>query len=184
MERLYGIEGLSFRRKRRKKRMSHLRVVRDAPRGVNERWSMDFSLTGERVAGVLDRRPATRGLPAVITVDNGGRLAFCMYFGPEFAGQTLDARTYQKGIKLHFVRPGKPVENAYIESFNGKFRNECLNEHWFITMAQARAVIERWRIEYNTERPHSSLENRTPEEYAQRHRQQVLSTADSNSGPY
>jgi putative transposase len=67
---------------------------------------------------------------------------------------------------LNFIRPGKPVENAYIESFNGRFRDECLNEHWFLTMAHARQVIERWRIEYNTERPHRSLGNLTPEEYA------------------
>jgi putative transposase len=67
---------------------------------------------------------------------------------------------------LNFIRPGKPVENAYIESFNGRFRDECLNEHWFLTMAHARRVIERWRIEYNTERPHSSLGDLTPEEFA------------------
>lgn len=69
-------------------------------------------------------------------------------------------------LQLSFIRPGKPNENAYIESFNGKFRDECLNEHWFVTMAQARRVIEAWRIEYNTERMHSSLGNLTPEEYA------------------
>ena len=71
-----------------------------------------------------------------------------------------------RGVRLSFIRPGKPVENAYIESFNGKFRDECLNEHWFVTMAHARRVIESWRIEYNTERPHSSLGDRTPTEYA------------------
>ena len=71
-------------------------------------------------------------------------------------------------MQLSFIRPGKPNENAYIESFNGKFRDECLNEHWFITMAQAQRVIEEWRVEYNTERPHSSLGNLTPEEFAER----------------
>jgi putative transposase len=104
--------------------------------------------------------------------------------GPEFEGKALDAWAYARGLTLAFIRPGKPVENAYIESFNGRFRDECLNEHWFVTMAQARAIIERWRIEYNTERPHSSLDNRTPEEYARARQQQVLSTADSNSGLY
>ena len=69
-------------------------------------------------------------------------------------------------MQLRFIRPGKPIENAYIESFNGRFRDECLNEHWFVTMAQARQVIEKWRIEYNTERPHSSLGDLTPEQFA------------------
>jgi putative transposase len=76
------------------------------------------------------------------------------------------AHAYARGLRLSFIRPGKPVENAYIESFNGKFRDECLNEHGFVTMAHARRVIENWRIEYNTERPHSSLGDRTPTEYA------------------
>jgi putative transposase len=77
----------------------------------------------------------------------------------------LDAWAYEHGVRLNFIRPGKPVENAYIESFNGRFRDECLNEHWFLTMAHARRVIEAWRIEYNTERPHSSLGNLTPEQF-------------------
>ncbi len=98
----------------------------------------------------------------------------------------LDAWAYQANVNLSFIRPGKPNENAYIESFNGKFRDECLNEHWFITMAQARRVIELWRIEYNTERPHSSIGNITPEEYAEKllatiNDEALLSTADSRS---
>jgi len=106
--------------------------------------------------------------------------------GPEFQGQVLDAWAYQSSVNLSFIRPGKPNENAYIESFHGKFRDECLNEHWFITMAQARRVIELWRIEYNTERPHSSIGNITPEEYAEKLMAQIaestlLSTADSRS---
>jgi putative transposase len=105
--------------------------------------------------------------------------------GPEFEGQVLDAWAYQTNVRLSFIRPGKPNENAYIESFNGKFRDECLNEHWFITMAQARRAIEAWRIEYNTERPHSSLGDLTTEEYAARglarkEERVSLSTADSN----
>ena len=107
---------------------------------------------------VLDRLADTRGLPQSITVDNG----------PEFDGQVLDQWAYRTGVQLSFIRPGKPNENAYIESFNGKFRDECLNEHWFISLAHARSVIEAWRIEYNTERPHSSLGNRTPQEFADR----------------
>lgn len=187
VERLYRQEGLSLRRKRRRKSASHLRVVLPAPSRLNERWSMDFvadslvngrrfraltivddhsresvaieadfSLTGERVARVLERLAQTRGLPNIITVDNG----------PEFAGKALDAWAYQRGIKLHFIRPGKPVENAYIESFNGRFRDECLNENLFQTLDETRHVIETWRIDYNRHRPHSSLGNLTPEEFA------------------
>jgi putative transposase len=137
---------------------------------------VDTSITGTRVKHVMNRLAEARGLPKSITVDNG----------PEFQGQVLDAWAYQANVNLSFIRPGKPNENAYIESFNGKFRDECLNEHWFITMAQARRVIELWRIEYNTERPHSSIGNITPEEYAEKlvaqiNKQTLLSTADSRS---
>lgn len=187
VERLYRQEGLSLKRKRRRKSGSHLRVVLPAPSRLNERWSMDFvtdslvngrrfrsltvvddhsresiaieadfSLTGERVARVLERLAQTRGLPNIITVDNG----------PEFAGKALDAWAYQHGIRLHFIRPGKPVENAYIESFNGRFRDECLNENLFRTLDEARHIIEAWRIDYNRIRPHSALGNLTPEEFA------------------
>jgi putative transposase len=157
------------------------------PSAVNRSWSMDFvtdglcngrklrcltivddysrecpaievdtSINGRRVVAVLDRLADVRGLPLSITVDHG----------PEFEGQVLDEWAYRRGVTLNFIRPGKPVENAYIESFNGRFRDECLNEHWFLTMAHAREVIETWRIEYNTERPHSSLGDVPPEEFA------------------
>lgn len=85
--------------------------------------------------------------------------------GPEFISNALDNWAYQRGVKLAFIRPGKPVENAYIESFNGRFRDECLNENWFLTLGHARDIIERWRIDYNTVRPHSSLDYLTPEEF-------------------
>src|SRR5262245_52493910 len=85
--------------------------------------------------------------------------------GPEFAGRVLDEWPYTKGVRLRFIRRGKPVENAYVESFNGKFRDECLNEHWFASLAEARVVIEAWRLEY-LERPHSSIGNATPAEFA------------------
>ena len=138
---------------------------------------VDTSITGRRVVGVLERLADLRGLPASITVDHG----------PEFEGQVLDAWAYQRGVRLSFIRPGKPVENAYIESFNGKFRDECLNEHWFVTLAQARRVIETWRIEYNTERPHSSLGDLPPTVFAQRrsasNEESVSLTADSSSAP-
>lgn len=104
---------------------------------------------------VLDRLADLRGLPDSITVDHG----------PEFEGQILDVWACQNGVVLNFILPGKPVENAYIESFNGRFRDECLSEHWFLNMKQARGIIERCRITYNTARPHSSLGDLTPEEY-------------------
>ena len=118
---------------------------------------VDLGLSGARVVRVLERLATTTGVPAAIVVDNG----------PEFTGRALDQWAHQQGVALDFIRPGKPVENAFIESFNGKFRDECLNEHWFLTIQDARQTIEAWRREYNEERPHSSLGRRTPREYAQ-----------------
>jgi putative transposase len=127
------------------------------------------------VVKVLERLGELRGLPRSITVDHG----------PEFESQALDAWAY------------KPVENAYVESFNGRFRDECLNEHWFLSMQHARSTIEAWRIEYNTERPHSSLDDLTPEEFRDAHASRrsadrvranlkniVSLTPDSTSIPY
>ena len=120
------------------------------------------------------------------------RHAGCRLRSPSTTGRSskarlLDAWAYAANVRLSFIRPGKPNENAYIESFNGKFRDECLNEHWFMTMAQARRVIEDWRVEYNTERPHSSLGDLTPEEYADgrtdRSEKTLSLTADSNPRP-
>jgi putative transposase len=119
---------------------------------------VDTSLGGTRVVGVLERLEETRGLPEAITMDNG----------PEFAGRALDEWAYRKGVKLNFIRPGKPIENAYAESFIGRLRDECLNENWFINLKQARDIIETWRIDYNEVRPHSSLNDRTPMEYAEK----------------
>jgi len=108
-----------------------------------------------------------------------------LYNGPEFEGKALDAWAYARGVKLSFIRPGKPIENAYVESFNARFRDECLNEHWFESLAHARRVIEQWRIEYNTQRPHSALGNRTPEQYAREvMRFRESATADSSSVRY
>lgn len=104
--------------------------------------------------------------------------------GPEFAGKVLDAWAYEAGVTLSFIRPGRPVENAYIESFNGRFRDECLNEHWFVSMRHARRLIEDWRIEYNTERPHSSLGHLAPVQFAQAHEARELLTSDSNGASY
>lgn len=186
VERIYRQEGLSLRLKKRKK-SAYMRATIPAPSRRNERWSMDFitdalvngrkirsltivddltrespgievdfSLPGRRVCRVLDRLAEERGLPEVIVCDNG----------PEFAGKVLDEWAYRKGVKLHFIAPGKPVQNAFIESFNGKFRDECLNEELFFNLRDAKQKIEAWRQDYNTQRPHSALGNISPEEFA------------------
>ena len=108
------------------------------------------------MVGVLERLEDTRGLPEVITVDNG----------PEFAGKAMDEWAYRRGIKLSFIRPGKPVENAFAESFNGRLRDECLNINWFMSVRHASEIIESWRQDYNKVRPHSSLKGKTPREFA------------------
>jgi putative transposase len=181
--RLYREEGLGIRVKRRKKLASVSRVL--APPAVQplERWSLDFlsdslancrrfrvltivdnvsrlspaievgvSVTGERVVAVLERLRQTTGTPARIAIDNG----------PEFISKALDAWAYRHGVQLEFSRPGKPTDNAFAESFNGRFRDECLNQHWFASLEEARQIIEVWRIEYNTERPHRALGQQTP----------------------
>jgi transposase InsO family protein len=89
-----------------------------------------------------------------------------MYYGPEFTGKAMLNWAHRRGIALRLIEPGKPNQNAYVESFNGRFRDECLNEHWFMSLAHARAVIEAWRLEYNDERPKRSLGGLTPAQYA------------------
>jgi putative transposase len=187
-ERIYREEGLALRRKRRRKGAARARAMMPLPQRTNERWSMDFvtdsivtgrrfralaivddysrecpaievdtSLSGRRVVDVLDRLAETRGLPEVITMDNG----------PEFAGKVLDEWAYRKGVNLNFIRPGKPIENAYAESFLGRLRDECLNTNWFINIKHARDIIEDWRVDYNEVRPHTSLNGITPKEYSE-----------------
>lgn len=191
IERIYSEEGLQVRRRKRKRtaRGRQVRLV-ETPTRQNERWSMDFvrdmiagggplrclnivddftrecphietdrSLSGERVCRVLDYLGWTRGLPDEIVVDNG----------PEFTSLALDRWAHENGVVLHFIDPGKPVQNCYIESFNGKFRDECLNENWFVNLADAKRKIEAFRVDYNTVRPHSSLGDLTPAEFAARH---------------
>jgi putative transposase len=191
VERIYREEGLALRLKRRRKRAVQPRVSLLAPTQPNERWSMDFvsdqlywgrrfrcltvvddgtkeapivepatSFSGERVVEELERAVMFYGLPKVIRIDNG----------PEFQSRALDAWAYQHGVQLEFTRPGKPTDNCYIESFNGKFRNECLNEHWFTSLDEAKERIEKWRHEYNEERPHRALGGIPPRAYGQQKR--------------
>lgn len=188
VQRVYQEEGLQVRRRRRKRRVSVPRSPLAIPTRANERWSMDFvrdtlgdgrafraltivddctrecpaievdfSLPGARVAQVLERLAESRGLPRAIVCDNG----------PEFTGADLDEWAHRRGVTLAFIDPGKPVQNAFIESFNGTFREECLNETWFVSLYDAQRTIEAWRLDYQTERPHSSLNDRTPSEFAQ-----------------
>lgn len=190
VQRLYREEGLAVR-KRARKRVSGARGPLLPPTRANERWSMDFvrdtfgdgrafhaltivddftresvaievdtSLPGERVVRVLERLAGTRGLPRGlprgIVCDNG----------PEFAGQVLDQWAHRRGVALLCIQPGKPVQNAFAESFNGRLRDECLNATWFWTLAEAQATIEAWRVEFNTARPHSGVASRIPSEFA------------------
>lgn len=184
--RLYREEGLAVRRRKRRR----LRTERPAPpqpaTRPNERWAMDFvhdwlgdgrhlrtlnvvdtftreclgiecdhSLPGARVTRVLDKLVWAYGLPVVITVDNG----------PEFISRALDRWAYAHGVKLHFIAPGKPSQNGHVESFNGRFRDECLSQHQFPNLARARVEVELWRVDYNTSRPHSALGYKTPHEF-------------------
>jgi putative transposase len=187
VHRIYREEGLAMRRKGAKRLRAIARTPLERPTGTNQVWTMDFtkdrlasgrsfrtlnlmdgytrealwievdtSLPGQRVVRVLEWLKQTRGVPEVIQVDNG----------PEFVSQAVDQWAFANGVRLHFIEPGKPVQNAFIESFNGKFRDECLNQNWFVGLAEARQIIEAWRVDYNTARPHSSLGYQTPEEFA------------------
>jgi putative transposase len=131
----------------------------------------DTSLPGQRVARVLDRLLSERGRPQSINVDNG----------PEFAGSALDQWAYRNHISLQFIRPGKPTENAFIESFNGRLRDECLNEEVFISLADADQIIQRWRQDYNHNRPHSSLIGLTPTEFASQWKPSHSATVQADS---
>ena len=184
--RLYREEGLAMRRRKRK-RVAAPRLPLVLPTRAHEVWTMDFtqdslasgrrfrtlnlmdgytrqalaievdtSLPGARVVRVLERLRQAHGAPERIQVDNG----------PEFISQVVDQWAYEHGVALHFIRPGKPTDNGRIESFNGKFRDECLNQYWFVSLGEARERIEAWRIDYNEVRPHSSLGYCTPAEFA------------------
>src|SRR5690349_12983003 len=117
---------------------------------------VDKGITGEQVADALDGVIAVRGAPKRIRVDNG----------PEFVSNALDRWAYEHGVTLDFSRPGKPIDNAFVESFNGRLREECLNQHWFSSLDEARRLTGAWREDYNRHRPHSALGDRTPIEFA------------------
>jgi len=186
--RLYQEEGLTLRqRPRRRRRVAVERRERVKPTSPNQVWSLDFvadqltdgrrfraltvvdiytreslaievgqSLKGEDVVRVLHRIQSQRGGPKVLFCDNGS----------EFTSQAMDLWAYQNRVRIDFSRPGKPTDNAFVESFNGTFRAECLDAHWFTTLTEAKQIVEAWRREYNESRPHRALGERTPNEFA------------------
>lgn len=185
--RLYREEGLAMRIRQRRRIRWTGAVSGPVATRANERWSIDFvsdcvstgrvirmltvvddctrecpaievdtSLGGLRVRRVLDRIASERGLPEAIVLDNG----------PEFRGRALAAWSEERRVRLEFIQPGKPAQNAYAESFNGRLRDECLNANWFTSLSDARRKIESWRQDYNQQRPHSSLNYLPPAEFA------------------
>jgi putative transposase len=185
VQRLYGLERLSLRGRHRKRLKSSVRLLLSKATRPHQHWTMDFvhdrtvdgrrlrvltiidqftrfamplavrrSFPGFAVAAWLEQLSQEHGVPAVISIDNG----------TEFTSRVFDAWAHRRGVKLHFISPGQPVQNAFIESFNGKLRDECLNEHAFATLGEAQQLIDQWRDDYNRVRPHSSLGNRTPSE--------------------
>jgi putative transposase len=184
--RIYTEEGLQVRTKKRKK-IQRPRLPIEVPSKPNQRWSMDFvsdqlsngrrfrtlnvvddysremvgqlvsvSISGRQVARFLSQLIETRKQPHSIVCDNG----------TEFTSKAMFFWSKESGVKLSFIQPGKPAQNAFVESLNGKFRNECLNQHWFRTMEEARYEIDKWREHYNHVRPHSSLNYLSPVEFA------------------
>jgi len=196
--RLYREEGLSLRLKRpRRNRAAKLRQPKQLAWAINEIWSMDFvadalfdgrklrmltvvdcytreclaidvgqSLRGEDVVDSLNRICGERGLPRTIKTDNGS----------EFISKVMDKWAYERGVELDFSRPGKPTDNARVESFNGRLRQDCLNANWFLSLDDAKAKIAAWRTYYNESRPHSALDWATPTEFARRSGLQAAST--------
>ena len=201
--RLYREENLQVRTKKRKKLPRRDRVVIALPGGPMQRWSLyfmsdqltshrrfrllnivddyskwcpgqivDFSIGGERLARFLDELAGRIGLPKEIVLDNG----------PEGTSKAMFEWSERSGVRLRFIEPGKPVQNAFVESFNGRCRDECLNQHWFRSIRHAREAIEDWRIHYNTQRPHSALGYKTPAEVLAT-RAEVLELIDGSAHP-
>jgi putative transposase len=199
--RLYKEERLSVRKRGGRKRALGTRAPIAIPQGVNQRWSIDFvqdalddgrrfrilnvvddftreclasvldtSLSGMRVVRELDGLCSLRGRPAMIVSDNG----------TELTSHAVLRWVEETGIEWHYIAPGKPVQNALVESFNGRLRDECLNEHVFRSLSQARTIVEAWRIDYNTVRPHSSLGGLAPSMFANRPSQEGQIEAGPN----
>ena len=195
VERLYRLEKLQVCRRQRKKIPLSERQPLIRPGAPNEVWSMDFvfdriasgrspkslvivddathesvaivtesSMGGSHLTRVLDEICAKRGKPLVIRSDNG----------PEFIGKAMLNWSFRNGVALKLIEPGKPNQNAYVESFNGRFRDECLNEHWFTSLAHTRTVIEKWRRDYNEQRPKKRLGGLTPASYAKKLAQKAV----------
>ncbi len=185
-DRLYREEGLQVRRRVRRRLPRRDRMPLAVPQRPMQRWSVDFvsdqlasgrrfrilnivddhsrecpgqivdvSISGARLVRFLEDMAARRGLPETLVMDNG----------PELTSRAMFEWSRRTGVGLHFIEPGKPVQNAFVESFNGRFRDQCLNEEWFTSLAHARSVIEAWRVHYNTARPHSALGYQTPAAY-------------------
>jgi transposase InsO family protein len=206
VDRLYAEAGLQVRRRKRKKVPVSDRQPLGRPERANQVWSMDFvfdrtaegrvikcltvvddatheavavvperAIGGHALTRILDRLAVQRGLPQAIRTDNGR----------EFCGRAMLTWAHARGVRLFLIQPGKPNQNAYIESFNGRLRDECLNEHWFVSLAHARVEIEAWRREYNEERPKKGLGGLTPSAYAQHlAAKSVTLTADSKAPCY
>jgi len=206
VERLYTEARLQVRRRKRKKVPVTERQPLTRPDAANEVWSMDFvfdrsadgrviknltivddathesvairpahAIGGLAVTRILDQLAMTRGLPRIIRTDNG----------KEFCGRAMLTWAHQRAVTLRLIEPGKPNQNAYIESFNGRLRDECLNEHWFLNLAHAQVLIEAWRREYNEERPKKALGGLTPAAYAKQLAENSATVAsDSKLGCY
>jgi len=206
VERLYAEARLQVRRRRRKKVPVSDRQPLGRPQAANHVWSMDFvfdrtaegrvikcltvvddatheavaivperAIGGQPLTRILDHLAFHRGLPQAIRTDNG----------KEFCGRAMLGWAHDRGVKLYLIEPGKPNQNAYIESFNGRLRDECLNEHWFTSLSHARVVIEAWRREYNEERPKKALGGLTPSAYARQLAEKSATlTPDSKAGCY
>lgn len=186
VERLYRAERLAVRRRKRKSLVRMRRGCPPTPERVNQQWALDFledalasgrkirrlsvidvftrealalevdtSLPGRRVVRVLERLGRERSLPSRLVLDNG----------PELISRVLAQWAHEHTVTLHFIDPGKPMQNGDCESFHGWLRDECLNEHWFLSLGDARRIVEGWRQDYNRDRPHSALGYRTPEEF-------------------
>jgi putative transposase len=202
--RLYKNANLAVRRRKKVKRSPNERMPLQIARKVNDVWSMDFvsdslsngrrikcltvaddfshecvdiavdfGISGQYVTRLLDQAAIFRGYPVAVRTDNG----------PEFTSRAFLAWTTLHGIRHILIQPGRPMQNGYIESFNGKFRDECLNEQWFQSLPQARDCIAEWRKDYNEVRPHSSLGRIPPAQFAQQQRIQIFAT-DSNNNQF